>query len=64
MRRKLIAAVAVLATGLLLAACSNGGPQDTWDPAGPVAQQQKDLLVPVLLDRRGRLRVRRGRASS
>jgi len=47
-RRKLIPAVAMVATGLLLSACSNGGPQDTWDPAGPVAQQQKDLLVPIL----------------
>ena len=45
---RLIPAVAVVATGLLLSACSNGGPQDTWDPAGPVAQQQKDLLVPIL----------------
>ena len=47
-RRKLIWAIALAAAGLLLSACSNGGPQDTWDPAGPVAQQQKDLLVPIL----------------
>jgi cytochrome c oxidase subunit 2 len=40
-------ALALAAAGLLLAACSNGGPQDTWDPAGQPAQDQKDLIVPI-----------------
>jgi cytochrome c oxidase subunit 2 len=33
---------------LLLAGCSAELPQNTFDPAGPTAQTEKDLIVPVL----------------
>jgi cytochrome c oxidase subunit 2 len=33
---------------LLLGACSSDMPQNTFDPAGPTAQKEKDLLMPVL----------------
>jgi cytochrome c oxidase subunit 2 len=46
-RRKLIWAIVLVAAGLFLSACSNDGPQDTWDPAGQPAQDQKDLIVPI-----------------
>ena len=46
MRKRLFGALGLLSLSLLLASCS--GPQNTFDPAGPVAQRQKDILVPVL----------------
>ncbi len=47
MRRKVIGALAVVAFAALLSACTGGGPQDTFDPAGQPAQQQKDLIIPI-----------------
>ncbi len=37
----------VVAVGALLAGCAQDAPQDTWDPAGPSAQQIQDLQWPV-----------------
>lgn len=49
MRRRSLWVLALLAVTLLLAACSRADlPQSTWDPAADTAQEQKDLLVPVL----------------
>lgn len=47
-RKRFLWVVAAAALTLLLGACGSDLPQDTFDPAGPVAQKQKDLLVPVL----------------
>jgi cytochrome c oxidase subunit 2 len=53
-RKRLLWAVALMAMVLVLGSCAldDGGqtdlPQNTFDPAGPTAQKQKDLLVPVL----------------
>jgi cytochrome c oxidase subunit 2 len=42
--------LALVALTLLLAACSNGDlPQDTFDPAGQPAQEQKGILIFVLV---------------
>lgn len=48
MRKRLLWGVAIASLTLLLAACASDLPQDTFDPAGPVAEKQKDLIVPVL----------------
>jgi cytochrome c oxidase subunit 2 len=46
--KKLLWATAIGALSLSLAACSSGvQPQDTFDPAGQVAQKQKDLFFLV-----------------
>ena len=47
-RRKLLWVLGLAALALLLGACGLSHPsQSTLDPAGPVAQQEKDLFVPV-----------------
>lgn len=48
MRKRLLWASALLASVVLLASCGSDLPQDTLDPAGPVAQKQKDILIPIL----------------
>lgn len=48
MRKKLLWVFALAALTLLLGACAKELPQDTFDPAGPTAQKEKDLIVPVL----------------
>ena len=49
MRKRLWSVLALLALTLLLASCSSAGkPQDTFDPAGQPAQEQKDILILVL----------------
>jgi len=40
---------AIVAGGALLAGCAQDAPQDTWDPAGPSAQQIHNLQWPVFL---------------
>jgi cytochrome c oxidase subunit 2 len=47
LRRKLIGALVLVGFTVLLAACTGSGPQDTWDPAGQPAQDQKNLIVPI-----------------
>jgi cytochrome c oxidase subunit II len=47
-RKKLLWVVALAALTVLLGACAKDLPQDTFEPAGPTAQEQKDLLIPVL----------------
>jgi len=48
-RKRLWSVLALLALTLLLASCSSAGkPQDTFNPAGQPAQEQKDILVLVL----------------
>lgn len=37
----------VVTLGLLIAGCAQDAPQDTWDPAGPNAQEIHDLQWPV-----------------
>jgi cytochrome c oxidase subunit II len=47
-RKKLLWVLAPIALTLLLGACSGGNkPQNTWDAAGPTAQTERDLIVPV-----------------
>ncbi len=46
-RRSRLALVALV--GTVLAGCAEDAPQDTWDPAGPNAQQIHDLQWPVFL---------------
>lgn len=49
MRAKLFRALGLVALTLVLVGCSGGDkPQNTFDPAGPTAQSQKDLLMPVM----------------
>lgn len=45
--RRSLRAVAVAVGTLALASCAQDAPQDTWDPAGPNAQQIHDLQWPV-----------------
>jgi cytochrome c oxidase subunit 2 len=45
-RKRLFGALGLGAVALLLASCS--GPQNTFDTAGPVAEKQANLLIPVL----------------
>jgi cytochrome c oxidase subunit 2 len=40
---------AIVAIGAALAGCAQDAPQDTWDPAGPSAQQIHNLQWPVFL---------------
>lgn len=47
-RKKVLWVVAFAALTLLLAACSGNMPQNTFDPAGPVARDERNLLIPVL----------------
>jgi cytochrome c oxidase subunit II len=47
-RTRFVRGLLLAALALVLAACTGGGPQDTFDPAGPVAQKQKDILIPIL----------------
>jgi cytochrome c oxidase subunit 2 len=47
-RKRVLGVLALLGLALFLVACSGGDkPQNTFDPAGPVAQEQKDLFLPV-----------------
>ncbi len=46
-RRSRLALLALV--GALVAGCANDAPQDTWDPAGPNAQQIHDLQWKVFL---------------
>lgn len=47
-RKKLLWVLAPMALTLLLGACSGGNkPQSTWDAAGPTAQTERNLIVPV-----------------
>ncbi|MEX0984943.1 MAG: cytochrome c oxidase subunit II [Actinomycetota bacterium] len=48
MRNRLFGAIGLGAVALLLGSCSGDLPQNTFDPAGPVAQKQADLIIPVL----------------
>ena len=48
MRKKASWVLGTLALVLLLSACAPNASQSTLDPAGPTAQSQKNLLVPVL----------------
>jgi len=47
-RKRLWWVLGLLALTVLLSACSGYKPQNTFDPAGQPAQEQKNLLVPVL----------------
>jgi len=47
-RKKASWVLGTLALVLLLSACAPNASQSTLDPAGPTAQSQKNLLVPVL----------------
>jgi cytochrome c oxidase subunit II len=46
-RRSRVGTIAVLATAVLLTACS--GDQSALDPAGPYAQGPHDLIIPVMI---------------
>ena len=46
-RNKALSVLGLLALMLVLAACAPNATQSTLDPAGPTAQAQKDLYVPV-----------------
>jgi cytochrome c oxidase subunit 2 len=46
-RTRFVRGLLLGALALSLAACT-GGPQDTFDPAGPVAEKQRDILIPIL----------------
>lgn len=49
MRRRILWVFAGVAVAVALAACSDPNlPQNTFAPAGPTAQKQKDLFMPVL----------------
>src|SRR5262245_4241580 len=48
-RRRSLWVLALVALTLLLTACSNDLPQDTFDPAGQPAQEQKGILIFVLV---------------
>lgn len=45
--RRLRLGAAVAGLGVLAAGCAKDAPQDTWDPAGPAAQQIDDLQRPI-----------------
>ena len=47
MRKKALSVLGLLALMLVLAACAPDATQNSLDPAGPTAQAQKDLFVPV-----------------
>ncbi len=47
MRKKSLWVLGLAAVTLLLAACASNPSQDPLDPAGPTAQAEKDLFVPV-----------------
>ena len=47
MRKKVLWALGSIAAGLLLAACAPNATQDTLQPVGDVAKEQKALFVPV-----------------
>lgn len=47
MRKTALWVLGSLALALLLAACAPNASQSTLDPAGPTAQSQKDLFIPV-----------------
>ncbi len=47
MRKKAFWVLGLLALALLLAACAPNASQSTLDPAGPTAQTEKNLFVPV-----------------
>ena len=47
MRKKALWTLGIVAAGLLLAACAPNAGQDTLQPVGDVAKQQKALFVPV-----------------
>jgi cytochrome c oxidase subunit 2 len=46
-RKKALGVLGLLALALLLAACAPHASQDTLKPAGPTAQSEKNLFVPV-----------------
>jgi len=48
-RRRIMAAVGLLAGLAFLAGCAKDAPQDTWQPAGPNAEQIDNLQQPVFL---------------
>jgi cytochrome c oxidase subunit 2 len=47
LRKRLLWVMGLAALGLLLASCAPHASQDTLQPAGPYAQEIKDLFVPV-----------------
>ena len=47
MRKRLLWVLGLVAFGLLLASCAPNPQQDSLDPAGPYAQEIKNLFVPV-----------------
>ena len=47
MRKKALWTLGLAVLGLLLGACAQNAGQDTLDPVGDVAKQQKALFVPV-----------------
>ena len=48
-RRRLMAAVGLMAGLVFLAGCAKDAPQDTWQPAGPNAETIDNLQQPVFL---------------
>ncbi len=48
-RRRIMAAVGLMAGLVFLAGCAKDAPQDTWQPAGPNAEQIDNLQQPVFL---------------
>jgi cytochrome c oxidase subunit 2 len=49
MRRRLRGLLGLAIGGLVLAACTDTLPQSSFNSAGDVAQQQKDLLIPIIV---------------
>ena len=47
MRKRLLWVLGLVALGLMLASCASNPQQDSLQPAGPYAQEIKDLFVPV-----------------
>jgi cytochrome c oxidase subunit 2 len=48
-RTKLLWAIGLTLLILMLASCAEDLPQNTFDPAGPTAQQERDVLIPPLI---------------
>jgi cytochrome c oxidase subunit 2 len=47
LRKRLLWVLGLVALGLMLASCASNASQDSLKPAGPYAQEIKDLFVPV-----------------